>query len=466
MKLHRFFVLLFVFFIFHARAQYSEGETGIGLSASGIKLIGGSHDASLINSMTGMMMKYSFSEWITAELFAGLGWVRPRTTESHFTAKGGYRTYLYPFSVILRYNCCPLENWNPYIGCGIGMLHWNLRDVSGEDHWFPLPESGKSISGKQYNFTLAVKIGTEYFMSDHWGLDAALQFTRLMDQNLDNIGEGDANDVLVELRVGLIYSFGGNPDKDGDGIPDRQDLAPMLAEDFDGFEDADGRPDLDNDRDGVPDADDHAPVFPEDRDGFQDDDGIPDLDNDGDGILDAEDAAPNEPEDMDGVEDQDGAPDPDGDGDGIDDIRDLCPDQPETFNGYQDQDGCPDVSPMSIPFEAGKKISFPAISFAVGKSLLPKSAEMKLDEIIQVLRENPEVRLEIRGYTDNAGNDLQNLQLSQRRADAVKAYLVKGGVNFARLSSVGYGEADPVTSNATEEGRRKNRRIEFLGLED
>jgi len=466
MRTHRFFVLLFVFSFSSTWAQHSEGKTGIGLIASGIKLIGGSRDASLINYMAGMSLKYSFSEWITAELSAGLGWVRPRSPESHFIAEGGYRTYLYPFSAILRYNCCPLEKWNPYVGCGIGMLHWNLRDVSGDDNWFPVPESGESISGNQYNFTLAARIGAEYFMSDKWGLDAGLQFTRLTDQKLDNIGEGDANDVLVELRLGLVYSFGGNPDRDRDGIPDRQDLAPLLAEDYDGFEDADGRPDPDNDRDGVPDADDRAPVFPEDRDGFQDGDGIPDLDNDGDGILDAEDAAPNEPEDMDGIEDQDGTPDLDKDGDGIDDARDLCPDQPETFNGYQDQDGCPDTKPMSIPFEAGRKISFPAISFAVGKSLLPKSAEMKLDEIVQVLKDHPEVRLEIRGYTDNSGNDLQNLQLSQRRADAVKAYLVKGGVDFGRLRSVGYGEADPIASNATEEGRRKNRRIEFLRLED
>ena len=98
-------------------------------------------------------------------------------------------------------------------------------------------------------------------------------------------------------------------DPDGDGIRGDADECPGRAEDFDGFEDDDGCPDLDNDGDGVPDLLDLAPLLPEDFDGFEDEDGRPDLDNDNDGIPDRD---------------------------------DLCPDRAEDYDGFQDEDGCPD----------------------------------------------------------------------------------------------------------------------------
>jgi OOP family OmpA-OmpF porin len=73
----------------------------------------------------------------------------------------------------------------------------------------------------------------------------------------------------------------------------------------------------------------------------------------------------------------------------------------------------------------------------------------------------PEVRVEIRGYTDSSGDWNYNLDLSQRRADSVKNYLVNSGIATDRIVSKGYGEADPVASNSTASGRAENRRIEF-----
>ena len=146
-------------------------------------------------------------------------------------------------------------------------------------------------------------------------------------------------------RVRAIAGFGWAPrvrDADGDGIDDKLDQCPELAEDRDGFEDNDGCPDFDNDGDGVPDGDDKCPAALEDPDGFQDEDGCPDPDNDQDGILDAEDACPLEA----GVKDQDpklnGCPFRDQDGDGIVDARDRCPRRAEDRDGFQDDDGCPD----------------------------------------------------------------------------------------------------------------------------
>lgn len=97
-------------------------------------------------------------------------------------------------------------------------------------------------------------------------------------------------------------------DPDHDGLRGEDDACPDQPEDFDGVEDGDGCPDLDNDHDGVVDALDLAPNLPEDRDGFADEDGRPDLDNDNDGIPDADDLCPDRPEDFDGVEDDDGCP--------------------------------------------------------------------------------------------------------------------------------------------------------------
>ena len=110
-------------------------------------------------------------------------------------------------------------------------------------------------------------------------------------------------------------------DLDRDTIPDKFDKCPGQREDFDGFEDEDGCPEMDNDLDRIPDVYDQCPDEKEDIDGFQDEDGCPDLDNDMDGIPDRLDACPNQAEDMDGFEDLGGCPDPDNDGDGILDVN-------------------------------------------------------------------------------------------------------------------------------------------------
>jgi len=145
-------------------------------------------------------------------------------------------------------------------------------------------------------------------------------------------------------------------DSDGDTIPDNMDKCPKQPEDFDGFQDTDGCPELDNDKDGIPDDQDRCPDKPETKNGFKDDDGCPDEpDRDGDGVPDKLDKCPDQPEDTDGFEDTDGCPDPDNDNDGVPDQQDECSDQPETMNGYQDEDGCPDEVPKGDKKDDKKK---------------------------------------------------------------------------------------------------------------
>jgi hypothetical protein len=131
-------------------------------------------------------------------------------------------------------------------------------------------------------------------------------------------------------------------DTDHDGVLDRDDGCPNVAEDKDGFQDADGCPELDNDGDRIPDDRDRCRDAAETVDGFQDADGCPDLDDDGDGIPDDADQCRNQAEDEDGFQDDDGCPDPDNDGDGVPDAVDACPTSAEDLDGVRDKDGCPD----------------------------------------------------------------------------------------------------------------------------
>lgn len=108
-----------------------------------------------------------------------------------------------------------------------------------------------------------------------------------------------------------------------------------------------------------------------------------------------------------------------------------------------------------------KPVRLEGASFASGSSKLLKSASAPLDEVVKAAKQFPDIELQVMGYTDNIGNAQQNTRLSQARADAVKAYLVKQGVASERISSKGFGADNPIADNATAEGRAKNRRVEI-----
>jgi OOP family OmpA-OmpF porin len=219
----------------------------------------------------------------------------------------------------------------------------------------------------------------------------------------------------------------------------------------------------DTDRDDIPDNIDKCPTEPEDKDGFQDDDGCPDPDNDADGVPDATDKCPNEAEDKDGFQDDDGCPDLDNDADGVPDATDKCPTEPETRNGYQDQDGCPDELPAAVKKFTGV---IKGITFKVKSADIQKSSFKLLNAAVKVMKDYPDLRMEISGHTSSEGVAAKNLKLSQDRAASVKAYFVAQGIAEARLITIGYGSDKPIADNKTNKGREQNRRIEFRLLSD
>ena len=147
------------------------------------------------------------------------------------------------------------------------------------------------------------------------------------------------------------------------------------------------------------------------------------------------------------------------DGDKVDDQHDECPDVP----GLPENKGCPVYQKVKVTenkIEISEKIFF-----AFNKSkILPKSFAL-LNEVTKVLKDHSALRVRIEGHTDSKGKAEHNKKLSLDRANAVRDYLVKAGIDAGRLEAEGYGAEQPLDTNKTAAGREKNRRVEFVILD-
>jgi len=100
--------------------------------------------------------------------------------------------------------------------------------------------------------------------------------------------------------------------------------------------------------------------------------------------------------------------------------------------------------------------------FAFNQATLTPEGQAKVRGVAATLNRYPDRGIEVSGYTDSSGDDARNQRLSERRAEAVKQILVQSGVSASRITTAGYGAANPVASNATAEGRAQNRRVEIV----
>ena len=117
-----------------------------------------------------------------------------------------------------------------------------------------------------------------------------------------------------------------------------------------------------------------------------------------------------------------------------------------------------------VPIEVGQKVRMNNTFFETGKAAIAPESYPELDRIILTMTENSNLQVELAGHTDNVGKDDDNLKLSQDRADSVREYFIGKGVEPDRVASKGYGESRPVATNDTDEGRKQNRRVEFVIL--
>lgn len=268
-------------------------------------------------------------------------------------------------------------------------------------------------------------------------------------------------------------------DDDGDKVPNGVDRCVLAPEDPDGFEDDDGCAELDNDGDSVKDLDDKC----RDVAGVAAYEGCPIPDTDGDGVLDPHDECPKEA----GLVERRGCAFRDRDGDAIEDGVDACPDEAGAVElkgcapkdadadgvfdhvdncprekGPADNQGCPPKKKQLVVVTARAIEIKQKVQFLSGKAVIDKRSFALLDQVAQVLVDHPEIaHVDVEGHTDNVGNPKTNERLSQARAEAVVAYLVKKKVDRARLAAHGYGESRPMADNTTKQGREGNRRVEF-----
>ena len=304
--------------------------------------------------------------------------------------------------------------------------------------------------------TLNGTFGIKFWISEKIGLDVQSTYKHAFEDYLPK---------HFQHSVGVAFKFGGT-DTDGDGIYDKDDACPEEA----GLEIFNGCPDSDND--GIQDSKDDCPNTaglaefngcPDgDGDGVMDKDdkcptvaglkalmGCPDAD--GDGVADGDDNCPNES----GPAANNGCPWPDTDGDGILDKDDKCPNEA----GTAANNGCPEVKPTEEVMETLNSYAR-TILFNVGKATFKEETDQVLQAMVAIFKEYPRANFAIEGHTDSSGSNSMNQALSERRANAVRDYLIANGINADRLTAKGFGEDNPIATNKTRAGRKENRRVE------
>ena len=128
------------------------------------------------------------------------------------------------------------------------------------------------------------------------------------------------------------------------------------------------------------------------------------------------------------------------------------------------QEVAADASSLAKEIARSGHVAVYGIHFATGQATIQSDSEQTLTQIMQLLRDNADLKLRVEGYTDNVGQAAANQALSERRAQAVVAWLVGHGVAGSRLTARGLGAANAVADNATEDGRAKNRRVELVKM--
>jgi outer membrane protein OmpA-like peptidoglycan-associated protein len=357
----------------------------------------------------------------------------------------------------------------PYIGVAAGMAFYNnlqtsYIDVNGNQQImnYQRPDGGWHDVGSVNAITLGGIVGLEWRISPAVSLRYQANGNWTDHDNRDFYANG-SHDLQLQHNIGLTFNISGKrKDIDGDGVADYLDQCPKIFGDPRNH----GCP-VDSDGDGIPDNLDFCPDTP--KGVIVDEKGCP-IDTDKDGVPDYLDQCPDTPLNV--AVDEKGCP-KDTDKDGVIDSLDECPETPEGVK--VDEKGCPldtdgdgvpdylDKCPTEFGLPENNGCQFNPVLFDFGQAT-PNNTDAisKLDSIVSILTQQPEYICIVAGHTDSVGTAAYNQQLSVKRAETVRQYLIQNGVDKNRITVTGYGFDQPATDDKTPEGRARNRRAEIV----
>lgn len=425
-----------------------------------------------------------------------------------------WESSIIPIDLRLLLSPFDAKSVNPYGYAGVGYIFWKVKDLPNQTK-YPSPYKGIEEDGNQ--LFIPIGLGLEVKLSNSLLLDLSGGYNHIFTDdieffnNIDSPLKGD-NDGYWQAGVGLVftgeagssdYDLDGltldqensigtdpeNPDSDGDGLIDGLEFNQYKTDPLNSDSDQDGLSDgdeiknyttnpiaLDTDKDGLNDGEE---VFTHDTDPLR-------LDSDFDGISDNEEISKTKTNPTKSDTDGDGLKDgdelnkyktspikKDSDGDTITDGDEVLkyntnPSKKDTDNGttpdnIEIERGSNPLNPEDdVILDVEAPIVLEGVTFASGSAELTPESEKMLLRVLNTLNAYKDMKVEIIGYTDNVGKASNNLRLSQRRANAVRYWILNKGVNPDRVVAKGYGEQNPIADNKTKEGRRLNRRIEFV----
>ncbi len=440
-------------------------------------------------------LRYGFADVVQGELGVGLGRMAGSNRVGKFEGNqdgSNAIAQIVPIDFRLLLSPFSFTNWNPFIYAGAGVIHYDMEETPGN--------TDPSVKKKGWLGYAPAGIGIQIRLDDNTAFEMSGGFNYAFNDNLNTItsasqANATGKDAYWNFLIGLtVAGESGSADPDGDGLTNREEK--QLGTD---------KKNPDSDGDGLSDGDEvHKyrtnPLLADtDGDGLSDGDEVLKYktdplkaDTDGDGLSDGDEVYKHKTDPLKADTDGDGLSDgdevlkyktdplkADTDGDGLSDGDEVLKyktdplkadtdggsvnDGQEIANKTNPLDPTDDVpKKKEIKVEVGKAIVLEGIVFKTGKWDIEPASEEILEQAFNTLDQNKDVQVEIRGYTDNVGNPASNMRLSQRRADAVKAWLVKKGIPADRVASKGYGDTNPIGDNKTADGRQKNRRIEFF----